>query len=84
VIYGPPTPVDDTVNGRSAARLTEKLQAAGVPARLVDSRQSDQLNDGLAGLLVVLQDGFPNRATATAECAARRAVAPSCVVVAPR
>jgi hypothetical protein len=84
VIYGPPTPVDDTVNARAAERFADRLRAAGVPARLVDSRESDQLDDGLSGLLVVLQDGFPDRSAATAECAARRSLAPSCTVVAPR
>jgi hypothetical protein len=84
VIYGPPTPVDDTANRRAAAQLADRLRAAGVDARVVDSRDSDQLDDGLKGLLVVLRDGFPDRAGAAAECAARRAVAPSCVVVAPR
>jgi hypothetical protein len=84
VIYGPPTPVDDTVNARAAERFADRLRAAGVPARLVDSRESDQLDDGLSGLLVVLQDGFPDRSAAAAECAARRSLAPSCTVLAPR
>jgi hypothetical protein len=84
VIYGPPTPVDDTVNQQVAEAFAAELVAAGVAARVVDSRDSEQLDDGLKGLLVVLQDGFPDRAAATAECTARRAVAPACVVVAPR
>lgn len=84
VVYGPPVPVDDTVNREVAPRLAEKLRAAGVAADVVDSRESDQLDDGLKGLLVVLRDGFPDRAAAAAECAARRDIAPACVVVAPR
>lgn len=84
VIYGPPTPVDDVVNKAAATQLLDRLRAAGADARIVDSRDSAQLDDGLKGLLVVLRDGFPDRAAATAECAARRAVAPGCVVVAPR
>lgn len=83
-IYGPPRPVDDVAGERSAQQFADTLRAAGVDARVVDSRTSEQLDDGLAGLLVVLKDGFADRATATAECAAQRAVAPSCVVVAPR
>lgn len=84
VVYGPPAPVDDTVSARAAEQFADRLRAAGVPARLVDSRESEQLDDGLTGLLVVLQDGFPDRASAIAECTARRSLAPACTVVAPR
>jgi hypothetical protein len=84
VLYGPPTPVDDAAGSGSAERFLTRLRAAGVDARLVDSRESAQLDDGPRGLLVVLRDGFPDRASAEAECAARRDVAPACVVVPPR
>lgn len=84
VFYGPPTPVDDAANEGVAQELVDRLQAAGVDARLVDSRDSEQLDDGPGGLWVVLQDGFADRTAAEAECEARRAVAPACVVVAPR
>jgi hypothetical protein len=84
VLYGPPTPVDDAAGSGSAERFLTRLRTAGVDARLVDSRESAQLDDGPRGLLVVLRDGFPDRAAAEAECAAHRDVAPGCVVVAPR
>jgi hypothetical protein len=64
--------------------LAEQLRAAGADARVVDSRDSAQLDDGPRGLLLVLRDGFPDRAAAQAECDARRALAPRCVVVPPR
>jgi hypothetical protein len=83
-LYGPPTPVDDVVSAGRAERFLTQLRAAGVDARIVDSRDSAMLDDGPRGLLAVLRDGFPDRAAAEAECAARRAVAPSCVVLAPR
>ena len=71
--------------GDAAAQAADaQLRAAGVDARLVDSRDSAQLDDGPRGLLVVLRDGFPDRAAAEAECARHRDVAPRCVVVGPR
>ncbi len=84
VRYGPPTPVDDVVNAKAAEQFAARLQQAGVNARVVNSLQSDQLDDGPRGLLYVLQDGFPDEQSAQAECAARRALAPACVVVKPR
>lgn len=84
VLYGPPTPVDDVVNAKAAEQFAARLQQAGVNARVVNSRESDQLDDGPRGLLYVLQDGFPNEQSAQAECAARRALAPACVAVKPR
>jgi hypothetical protein len=84
VLYGPPTPVDDVVNAKAAEQMAARLQQAGVNARVVNSLQSEQLDDGPRGLLYVLQDGFPNEQSAQAECAARRALAPACVVVKPR
>jgi hypothetical protein len=84
VMYGPPTPVDDVVNAKAAEQFAARLQQAGVNARVVNSLQSDQLDDGPRGLLYVLQDGFPDEQSAQAECAARRALAPACVAVKPR
>ncbi|OLT21075.1 hypothetical protein BJF78_34755 [Pseudonocardia sp. CNS-139] len=84
VIYGPPTPIDDVANLGAAERLLSALQAGGVDARLVDSRDSDQLADGLSGLWVVLRDGFPTAEAAHAECTAHRDLAPYCYAVAPR
>lgn len=84
VIYGPPTPIDDRANLGAAERLLASLQAVGVDARIVDSRNSGQLDDGAGGLWVVLRDGFPEQQSALAECAARRALAPHCIAVAPR
>lgn len=84
VIYGPPTPIDDAVSQGDAERFVAELQAVGIDARLVDSRRSDQVDDGLRGLWVVLKDGFDGRETAQAECDAHRDVAPACNVVPPR
>jgi hypothetical protein len=84
VLYGPPSPVDDTASSRTSQQLLARLRAAGVDARVVDSRDSARLEDGPRGLLLVLRDGFADRAAADAECAAHRDVAPGCVVVAPR
>ncbi len=83
-LYAPPTPVDDTAGSGAAQRLAEQLRATGAGARVVDSRDSAQLDDGPKGLLLVLRDGFPDRAAAEAECAAHRDLAPRCVAVAPR
>ena len=84
VLYGPPTP--GRRRGGPGARGAVPGAAArrGVDARIVDSRDSAQLDDGPRGLLVVLRDGFPDRAAAEAECARHRDVAPRCVVVGPR
>jgi hypothetical protein len=78
VIYGPPTPVDDIAGQGIAERLLAKLQAAGVNARLVDSRRSERIADGVSGLWVVIRDGFPSQAAAAEECARHRDVAPDC------
>jgi hypothetical protein len=76
--------VDDVAGRGNAERFLARLQAAGVNARIVDSRNSAQLDDGPRGLLVVLRDGFPDRSAAEAECAAHSDIAPGCVVVGPR
>jgi hypothetical protein len=83
VIYTPPTAIDDKTAQGVAERLVAKLQSLGVPARLVDSRESKRIADGTGGLWVVLQDNFPDFQSALAECAKRRPVAPDCFAVAP-
>ncbi|MEV4509135.1 fibronectin type III domain-containing protein [Dactylosporangium sp. NPDC049525] len=83
VIYTPPTAIDDRTAQGVAEKLVAKLQALGVPARLVDSRESKRIADGTGGLWVVLQDGFPDFQAALAECNKRRSVAPDCFAVAP-
>jgi hypothetical protein len=83
VIYTPPTAIDDRTAQGVAEKLVAKLQALGVPARLVDSRDSKRIADGTGGLWVVLQDGFPTFDAALAECNKRRSVAPDCFAVAP-
>ncbi|HEU4426746.1 MAG TPA: fibronectin type III domain-containing protein [Pilimelia sp.] len=78
VIYAA-TAIDDRASQGVAESIAAQLQQAGVPARLVDSRQSDRLTDANAGLLVVLRDGFPSFQTALDECNAHRDIAPKCV-----
>jgi len=84
VLYGTAS-VDDTVGKAVLDETLGRLQVAGVPARLVDSRESDVLADGEegTGFWVVLQDGFPDVAAAKAECDRTGAIAP-CSPVAPR
>jgi hypothetical protein len=78
VIYGPPTPTDDEASQGAAERLLAELQAAGVNARLLDSRQSQRIADGENGFWVVVPDGFPSQAAAADECAQHRDIAPDC------
>lgn len=78
IVYGSPVALDDLAAAGSAERLLARLRDNGVTARLVDSRTSARINDGVhgGGLLVVLRDGFPDLASALAECAARSAELP--------
>jgi hypothetical protein len=69
----------DGGKGAADAALT-KLQAAGMPVRLVDSLASDTLDDGPDGLWVLLQDGFGSTQAAENYCAQWRTVAPKCKV----
>ncbi|WP_203821008.1 COG1470 family protein [Paractinoplanes ferrugineus] len=57
-----------------------KLQAAGMPVRLVDSLASDTLADDPDGYWVLLQDGFGSPPAAEQYCAQWRSVAPKCKV----
>ncbi len=76
-------PQDDAASQGLAQQVVAKVQQAGSPARLVDSKASDQLADGPAGLWYILRDGFDSYSAAQAECAARRKVSPNCYVVTP-
>jgi hypothetical protein len=84
-LYGA-SAVDDLAGKASLDDTLGRLQVAGVPARLVDSRESDVLADGEegTGFWVVLQDGFPDVAAAQAACELHRDIAPACSPVAPR
>jgi hypothetical protein len=81
----PPTAVDDKASQGVAETLVARLQRAGVPAELVDSRTSERLGDGSggAGLWVVLRDGFPDMPSAIAECDAHCDIAPDCYASPP-
>jgi hypothetical protein len=74
---------DDVASQGTAERIAAQLQQAGSPARVVDSKASDQLADGPAGLWYVLRDGFPTYDAGLAECNARRRIAENCLVVTP-
>jgi hypothetical protein len=76
--------VTDTVGKEGLDERLGLLQVAGVPAELIDSRQSDRLADGESGFWVLLQDGFADLAAARAACELHRDVAPSCSAVPPR
>ena len=65
----------------SAEAALARLNAAGMPVRLVDSTRSPDLADGPDGLMVLLQDGFASAAEAQAYCDKHRALAPRCRVV---
>jgi hypothetical protein len=69
--------------GRAAAEAAKgRLDTAGMPVRLVDSLNSDVLDDTPAGtgFWVLLQDGFPTVDAAQAFCTQWRVVAPKCAV----
>jgi hypothetical protein len=68
--------------GRAIADATrERLNAAGMQVRVVDSFTSDLLDDGATGLWVLLRDGFPSTEAVVAYCNQYRVVAPSCQLV---
>jgi hypothetical protein len=77
VVYGA-YPVDDVASQGEAQRRTAELQAAGIQAKLLDSRGSKVLEDGLNGLWVVYWDGFASHEQAVAFCNQHRARAPGC------
>ena len=74
------TPLADAANRATPQRLVSRLQAAGVSARIVDTRTSPQLARA-APALVVVQDGFADLTAAQAACAAHRDLAPACAGV---
>jgi hypothetical protein len=74
------TPLADAANRAAPQRLVSRLQAAGVSARIVDTRTSPQLARA-APALVVVQDGFADLTAAQAACAAHRDLAPACAGV---
>ena len=76
------TPVGDVGNRTAPARLLAQLQAAGIAARIVDTRTSPQLANSPVPALLVVQDGFTDLAAAQAACAAHRDIAPACSAVA--
>jgi hypothetical protein len=67
--------------GRGAADAAlAKLQATGMPVRIVDSLASDTLADDPDGYWVLLQDGFGSSQAAEQYCTQWRSVAPKCKV----
>jgi len=84
VVYGS-TAIEDRASQGVAEAMATRLQQSGVPARLLDSRQSDRVSDGPGntGLLVVLRDGFRDFEAAIAECKAHLDIAPNCVAFPP-
>jgi hypothetical protein len=77
VVYGA-YPVEDVASQGAAQRRTAELQAAGIQAKLLDSRGSQVLEDGLNGLWVVYWDGFTSHEQAVAFCNQHRARVPGC------
>lgn len=75
------TPVADIANQGFPARLLAKLQAAGVQARIVDTRTSPQLAQTAVPSFLVVQDGFRDVTAAQAACTAHRDLAPACFAV---
>jgi hypothetical protein len=68
---------------RAAAEAArDRLAAAGMPVKLVDSLTSEVLADGRTGFWVLLQDGFPTAEAAQAYCTQWMSVAPKCRVTA--
>jgi hypothetical protein len=73
------TPVDDVAATGTLEGVQARLRAAGVDARIVDGRDSEEIKEpGGRALRVLVGDGFPSLSAAQAECAARRALAPNC------
>jgi hypothetical protein len=65
----------------SAQDAYNRLTAAGMPLKMIDSTTSDEVGDGQDGLWVLLSDGFPSVAEATAFCDRYRTIAPKCEVI---
>lgn len=75
------TPVGDVANAAAPDQLVTLLQGAGVPARVVDSRTTAGLGSLPEPAFGVVQDGFPDLATAAAACAQHRDLAPNCTAM---
>jgi hypothetical protein len=58
-----------------------RLTAAGMPLKLVDSTSSDVVEDGPEGFWTLLKDGFASAADAQAFCDRYRSIAPKCQVI---
>ncbi|SFK68713.1 hypothetical protein [Geodermatophilus ruber] len=80
VLWGT-TFVDDTASQGEPERLLAALRAAGVDARILDSRTTPQLAGLSRAAFVVVSDGFPDGGQAQAVCAGHRDTAPNCSVV---
>jgi hypothetical protein len=78
-------PTDDLNSVQEMNGVLSKVQAAGVPARLKNTLQTDRLDKGPAGkgLYAVFQDGFPDFPTARAACDKVKTQAPDCNVDSP-
>ena len=72
--------LDPSFRARAEASLA-RLTAAGLPVRLVDSRQSDEIADGTSGFWVILRDGFGSAEEANQFCTSRQGITPRCEVV---
>jgi hypothetical protein len=78
VVWGV-TVVGDVATAGTLEQSQARLQAAGVGAQIVDSRDSDLIQEaGGQALRVLIEDGFPTLAAAEAECQARRTLVPNC------
>ncbi|MEV6634650.1 hypothetical protein AB0M54_28275 [Actinoplanes sp. NPDC051470] len=67
--------------GKGAAEAArQRLATAGMPVKLVDSLQSNDLADQGTGFWVLLQDGFPSPEAAQQFCAQWKPIAPKCAV----
>ncbi|HEU4422533.1 MAG TPA: SPOR domain-containing protein [Pilimelia sp.] len=74
-------PKQDVAARANAEAARDRLTAAGMPVRLVDSAASEAVADGTGGFWVLLHDGFASVDEARAFCDRYRAVAPDCRVV---
>lgn len=71
------------INSRPAAEATrDRLNAAGMNVRVVDSRESGVVFDGAEGLNVLIRDGFATPEAVKAYCDQYKPIAPKCTVVA--
>jgi hypothetical protein len=70
------------LSGRDAAGATrDRLNAAGMNVRVVDSRESGLIADGPEGFHVLIRDGFSTLDAVQAYCDQYKVIAPNCQVV---